>query len=125
MRQQRRVGGDDDDDRTLAFVLLVVPVGACGWRGVAARARRADGGVVRRDAGKEIRDFLADRHSGDTQLAPRAAVALDEHTHGVPAVACIQLARRRADAALEAVTDHARSAADIPLERHDAWFGAL
>ena len=45
--------------------------------------------------------------------APAAAIALYQYADGVASLVRGELARAGADAALEAVTDHARAAADI------------
>src|SRR5689334_9924957 len=113
MGEERRVGGDDDDDRALSVVVLIAAVAAPRWCGVTPWTGRADRRIVRRDARQQIADLLAHGHTGHAQLASRAAVALNEHAHRVAALPRVELSRRRADAALEAVADHPRSPADV------------
>ena len=85
--EERRVGREDDDDRARSL----------------GRARERHG--LRADP-------LADRHAVHAQPPPRAVVRLHEGADRPPVRSD---ARRRADAALEAVADHPGAAADRAL----------
>src|SRR5437588_10037361 len=87
VREQRRIGRDDPDDRA----------------GVGALRRKWN----------TVADQPADRYAVDTKAVAAPVVGLHEDTDRVR----LDQPRRRADAALEAVADHARAAADVPL-RH-------
>ena len=64
---------------------------------------------------RQVGDLAAHRHAGDGELRPPAEVGLHEHADGVAARVLADAPRRRADAALEAVADHAGAAADVAL----------
>ena len=66
-------------------------------------------------AGIDAGHLPADRNPGDPQLAPAPVIALNQHPDRKPAIGGEQTARGRAGAALEAVTVHSGSAADVPL----------
>ena len=59
--------------------------------------------------------LLADGHALDAQALAPAVVGLDQDAHRAAAVGLLQHPGRGADAALEAVADHARAAADVAL----------
>ena len=88
MGRERRVGGDDDDDRALLAV------------GVLERLARGVGP-----------NLLADGHARHDELPAPAVVGLHQDPDRVAALSGRHDARGGADAALEAVADHARPAA--------------
>src|SRR5262249_52868308 len=57
--------------------------------------------------------LLTDRHAGDAQLIAPPEIRLHQNADRVSAGLLIEPARCRADAALEAITDHAGAAANI------------
>ena len=99
--QQRRVGGHDDDDR--------------------ARARRRRRGRRRRSAwpyglGTSLVGIASPTGTPSiAQPVAPAVVGLDQHADRVAAASAVDDPRRRPDAALELVADHARPAADVAL----------
>src|ERR1700691_2048315 len=90
------MGGHDDDDRAALGELGRHPAVGIGTLDV---------------------DLAPDRNPGDAQVLPRAAavVTLHQHADQVTAVLLGELARGGADAALEAVADHAGPTADRAL----------
>jgi hypothetical protein len=96
------------------------PAPLAAWRRGAARHAAPQRGVGSRGAREQVGDLLAHRHAGDAQLAALAVVALHEHAHRVAARRGGHAARRGADAALEAVADHPRAAAHVPLAHRPA-----
>ena len=60
-------------------------------------------------------DLAPDRHTVDGQALASAVVGLHQRADGEAALLGRQAARGRADAALEAVADHAGAAADVAL----------
>ncbi len=88
LRQERRVGRNHDDDRAIVAV---------------------HGGFVAVGAPAQV---LAYRNSGDPQRRAGAVVSLYQRAHRIGVALHLDLARGRADAALEAVTGHAGAAAD-------------
>ena len=117
MGHERRIGCDDDDDGARSVARIVV----------ARRARRQqrttpwhlwqDIRIARRRARREVLNLFTHRCAGDAQLATRAVIALHQDAHGIATLRFGKPARRRADAAFEAVTHHARAAPDTAL-RH-------
>ena len=71
--------------------------------------------------GRSLRDFFADGYASDQQLGSAAKVTLGEDAEGVAACFAAQFARGGADAAFEAVADHAGAATDIAFSD---WAGA-
>src|SRR5579863_516038 len=91
------VGGDDHDDRADVLWLLM-------------------GGLVG--------NFPANRNAGDAKLVASSVVALHQNADGVAAFFAVEDAGTAADAALEIIADHARSAADVAFF-HGAGVGGV
>src|ERR1700741_1052456 len=66
--------------------------------------------VWRKRVGILRTDLPANRNSGNTEILPRAVIALHEYTDGVAAVLLGKLARRGANPSLEPVANHAGAA---------------
>src|SRR5687767_9114947 len=76
---------------------------------------RAHGPVEDGSTRQQVRHRLPNGNAGDTKVLPKPVVALNQHTHGVSPLRGSQNSRGRANASLELMADHARSASDVPL----------
>ena len=104
MGQNRRICRDHNDDGTVTVGLPLHPLQL-----FPARPLR-----------HEVRDLAAHRHSRHPERLAATVVALHQHAHRVALVRDLHNPRRGPDPALEAVADHARAAAHVPLGHRPA-----